>query len=221
MAVSHDWVLGLVGAGGFGREVMPLAVKAALEFAPTGVDNHVFFVETHSRMSVVNGIECLSEQDFLQHRANVKKFNVAVADASARRSIASRFSEAGAEPLSIVSSSAEIGPGVKIGPGAILCGFTSITANAVIGDFFHANIYSYVAHDCVIGDYVTFAPNVHCNGNVHIEDHAYIGTGAVLRQGTPDEPLVIGAGAVVGMGAIVTKSVAAGVTVVGNPARPR
>ena len=45
------------------------------------------------------------------------------------------------------------------------------------------------------------------------------GTGAVIKQGTPDKPLVIGKGAVVGMGAVVTKSVPPGVTVVGNPAR--
>ena len=32
--------------------------------------------------------------------------------------------------------------------------------------------------------------------------------------------MVIGAGAVVGMGAVVTKSVPAGATVIGNPAAP-
>ena len=93
-----------------------------------------------------------------------------------------------------------------------------ITSNAQIGSFFQANIYSYVAHDCKIGDFVTFAPRVSCNGNVVIEDHAYIGTGAVIRQGTADRPIVIGSGAVVGMGAVVTKSVPPGTTVVGNPA---
>ena len=71
----------------------------------------------------------------------------------------------------------------------------------------------------MIGDYVTFAPAVRCNGNIIVKDHAYIGTGAVIKQGTPDKPLVIGEGAVVGMGAVVTKDVPPGVTVVGNPAR--
>ena len=71
----------------------------------------------------------------------------------------------------------------------------------------------------VVGGFVTFAPRVHCNGNVVIEDHAYIGTGAILKQGQPGKPLVIGRGAVLGMGAVVTKSVAPGATVVGNPAR--
>ena len=65
----------------------------------------------------------------------------------------------------------------------------------------------------------TFAPGVFCNGNVHVGDHAYVGTGAMLRNGTPDRPLVIGEGAVVGMGAVVTKDVAPHTTVVGNPAR--
>ena len=58
-----------------------------------------------------------------------------------------------------------------------------------------------------------------CNGSVVIEDHAYIGTGAMIRQGTPERPIVIGEGAVVGMGAVVTKSVAPYTTVFGNPAK--
>jgi acetyltransferase-like isoleucine patch superfamily enzyme len=82
-----------------------------------------------------------------------------------------------------------------------------------------ANLYSYVEHDSLICDYVTFAPRVICNGNVHTEDHVYIGAGAVIKQGLPGAPLVIGRRAVIGMGAVVTKSLAPGVTVVGNPTR--
>lgn len=104
---------------------------------------------------------------------------------------------------------------VNIADGACLSPFVTLTSNICIGRGFHANLYSYVEHDCRIGDFVTFAPGVKCNGNVTIGDRAYIGAGAVIRQG-----LTIGAGAVVGMGAVVTRDVPAGVTVVGNPARP-
>jgi acetyltransferase-like isoleucine patch superfamily enzyme len=41
----------------------------------------------------------------------------------------------------------------------------------------------------------------------------------MLREGSPDKPLRIGAGAIVGMGAVVTKDVPDGATVIGNPAR--
>jgi sugar O-acyltransferase (sialic acid O-acetyltransferase NeuD family) len=109
---------------------------------------------------------------------------------------------------------------VTVGEGSILCPFVTLTSNIRIGRHFQANLYSYVEHDCVIGDFVTFAPGVKCNGNVVIEDHAYIGAGAILRQGVPGRPLVIGRGATVGMGAVVTRDVPPATTVVGNPARP-
>ena len=106
----------------------------------------------------------------------------------------------------------------KIGEGAIICPFVTITSNACIGKNFHANIYSYVAHDCVIGDNVTFAPAVRCNGNVIIEDNVYIGTGAIIFQGKPGRPLVIGENSVIAAGSVVTKSVPKNMTVFGNPA---
>lgn len=108
---------------------------------------------------------------------------------------------------------------MQIGPGAIFCDFTMVTVSGRIGRGFHCNIYAYLGHDCVIGDFVTLSPRASINGNVHIGDDVFVGTGAILRNGTPDATITIGDGAVIGMGAVVTRSVAPGVTVVGNPAR--
>lgn len=220
MSASTDWVFGLVGAGGFAREVMPIVLKEFATNASAKLDGHVYFVESNPMASTVNGIPCISEDEFFALQTERRMFNVAVADSAFRQVIAERCIERGAEPLSLQASSAEILSNNHIQEGAIFCGHSMVTTNAQIGRFFHANIYSYVAHDCVIGDYVTFAPNVHCNGNVHIEDYAYIGAGAVLKQGSRSKPLAIGVGAVVGMGAVVTKDVPPHTTVVGNPARP-
>lgn len=55
----------------------------------------------------------------------------------------------------------------------------------------------------------------HTKGKVIIEDFAWIGTGSYILPGVR-----IGRGAVVGAGAVVSKSVAPGEIVVGNPAKP-
>lgn len=207
---------GLFGAGGFAREVMPL-LRAATADSDAEV---VFVVEGLTEPSTLNGHAVLSAEEFFRREVGEKYFNIAIADYQARERIAETAMGAGAKPFTIAASNVVVLDGNDLGAGAILCPFVTVTSNARIGKFFHANIYSYVAHDCVIGDYVTFAPNVHCNGTVVIEDYAYLGTGAVLRQGTSTRPLVIGKGAVVGMGAVVTKSVEPYATVVGNPASP-
>jgi len=142
---------------------------------------------------------------------------VAIGDSQVRRAVSERLRGRSGR---LVAPTCLIGPDVEIGEGAVLCANTMITASVRIGRQFQANIYSYVTHDCIIGDFVTFAPRASCNGNVHIADGAYIGAGAILRNGKPGAPLVIGEKAVVGMGAVVTASVPAGATVVGNPARP-
>jgi sugar O-acyltransferase (sialic acid O-acetyltransferase NeuD family) len=207
----------IVGAGGFGREVMPVAFEMLV--ARETAQFELVFVDEHPKAASVNGHRVMTPPDFLA-ASQEKHFNIAIADYRAREKIASEFVAAGAQPFSIRASNNVCMSANVIGDGAILCPFTTITSNATIGRFFHANIYSYVAHDCRIGDFVTFAPSVHCNGRVTIEDYAYIGTGAVIKQGTDDKPMVIGRGAVVGMGAIVTKSVPPFTTVVGNPAAP-
>jgi sugar O-acyltransferase (sialic acid O-acetyltransferase NeuD family) len=209
----------IVGVGGFGREVMPLAVTM-LQTTLLDLHYQLVFVDKKTDVREVNGHAVMSFEEFHAHAATEKYFNIAVASYEARLSIANEMLDACAQPFSIIAvNSFQLSHNI-ISEGVILCPYTTITANAKIGKFFHANIYSYVAHDCIIGDYVTFAPNVHCNGSVIIEDFVYAGTGVIIKQGTPDKPIIIGKGAVLGMGAVVTKSVAPFEVVVGNPARP-
>lgn len=211
---------GIVGAGGFGREIMPL-VQSILESSENRHDYKcVFIVEDKYEIKEnhVNGVEVIKLSTYLSMPADEKYFNIGIGDSKVRERISNYIPRDIAKPFSIFPSSHISLAENNVGEGGVFCSFTHITSNANIGKFFHCNIYSYVAHDCKIGDYVTFAPGVKCNGHVVIEDHAYIGTGAVIKDGT-HKPITIGKGAVVGMGAVVTKSVLPGDIVVGNPAK--
>lgn len=197
--------IAIYGPGGFGRELVNMAREAVL---PSG-GAVVFLSDDAAEIGTeVCGLPVLPAT------SSTSSAVIAVADAAVRRRLAGQITA-----CDLVSQTHRRGPDVEVGEGAVFCDFTVVTASARIGRHFHCNIYSYVAHDCVIGDFVTFAPNVSCNGNVLIEDDVYVGTGAILRQGAPGKPLRIGRGAVIGMGAVVTKDVPPGVVVVGNPAR--
>lgn len=216
---SHGPTFGLIGTGGFAREVMPVARAFLRHHAELGIEpGRIVFVDRDGGASV-GGVPVLSEAEFLALDGE-RHFSLAIGDGAVRQTIADRLEAAGCRPLSIRADNVLLPDDLDCGPGALFAPFSMVTADARIGRQFQCNLYSYAAHDCVIGDYVTFAPRVSLNGNVVVEDFAYVGTGAVIRQGTRDKPLVLGRGCVIGMGAVVTKDVAPGVTVVGNPARP-
>jgi sugar O-acyltransferase (sialic acid O-acetyltransferase NeuD family) len=205
------------GASGFGREVLPVA-RQQLQTVETEPWDLVF-VDDNPPEPTLNGHRVLTYAQWLSEPATSRLISLAIGNSSIREKLVARCVADAVGFFEVRAANVVMLDQVQIGPGAVLCPFVTLTSNIRIGQHFHANIYSYVAHDCVIGDFVTFAPGVQCNGNVLLEDHAYIGTGAILRQGSPGNPLVIGRGAVVGMGAVVTKNVAPGTTVVGNPAR--
>ncbi len=212
-----DPLYAVYGASGCGRGIMPLARE---QLCRKGVaPERLVFVDDGAVSSSMNGQRVLPYADFLAEPASKRHIVLAIANGAVRERLAARCTADSIQPWSVAAASVVVMDAVVIGEGAALSPFVTITSNIRIGKHFHANLYSYVEHDCVIGDFVTFAPGVKCNGNIVIEDHAYIGAGAVIKHGKPGSPLVIGRGAVVGMGAVVTQSVPTGVTVVGNPAR--
>ena len=202
-------LIGIYGAGGCGRGIMPLARSLTL-----ATNARLVFIDDSAVNRKINGHEVMSFAAFSSVRAQEKYVALAVASPAVRVEMARKSDEAGFALLSIWAKEVVVMDDVEIAEGALVSPFVTFTSNIRIGRCFHANLYSYVEHDCVIGNFVTFAPGARCNGNVRIGDRAYIGSGAVIRQN-----LTIGEDAVVGMGAIVTKDVPPGVTVVGNPAR--
>lgn len=215
-------IYAVYGASGCGRGVLPLA-RDALNSVGESAKALVFVDDAVLGGGVlrrVNGHHVMSYEEYRRLDVPIKKIVLAIADTKVRARLAERCVDDKIGFFEVRATNVVTMDDVEIGLGAILSPFVTLTSNVRIGRHFHANLYSYVEHDCVIGDFVTFAPGVKCNGNIVVEDFAYIGAGAVIRQGRTGQPTIIGRGATVGMGAVVTKSVPPGETVVGNPARP-
>lgn len=210
-------LFGIYGAGGCGRGILPLAREQLAVCEP---DHKLVFIDDDAAGTTINGHDVLTFEQFSASSGSEGKVAIAIADSQVRARLAQKCRMAGTQFFNVIAVSAVMMDSIELGEGALISPFVTLTSNISIGAHFQANLYSYVEHDCVIGDFVTFAPRVCCNGNVHIGDHAYIGTGAVIRQGRHGDPLRIGTGAVVGMGAVVTHDVEPYATVVGVPARP-
>jgi acetyltransferase-like isoleucine patch superfamily enzyme len=127
--------------------------------------------------------------------------------------------------------------GCTIGAFSRVGAFVEIQRDATIGAHCKISTHSFIcsgvhiADRVFIGHGVTFVNDKQpraCNPDgspkgaddwrleaTFVEEDASIGSGATIMCG-----IRIGKGAMVGAGAVVTKDVAPGVTVVGNPARP-
>jgi len=213
-------IYAIYGSGGYAREVMPLLRDYVNLISQHNNNEFIFIDDFVSGEEVVNGNSVLSFDNLIEKFSGENiKCCIAIADRKVRERLTQKCIDNAIQMISVKSLNSVVMDEVSIGEGSVLSPFVTVTSNVSIGKSFHANIYSYVAHDCVIGDFVTFAPAVKCNGNVHIKDGVYVGTGAIIHPGTKENPIIIGENSKVGAGAVVTKNVPDNVTVIGNPAQ--
>ncbi len=101
------------------------------------------------------------------------------------------------------------------GRGVLLAAGFVGTVNLRFDDFVMANFGCTVGHESRIGRGSVINPGANISGGVVLDEAVLVGTGAQILQ-----YVHIGANSSVGAGAVVTKDVAAGQTVVGVPAKP-
>jgi len=111
-------------------------------------------------------------------------------------------------PASLVSPSAQIGPGSFVAAGAI------VNADAKVGAQVIVNSGAVVEHDNEVGDGVHLSPRACLSGWVRVGRGSWIGSGAVVR-----DRITIGARCVVGVGSVVVGDIPDAVMAYGCPAR--
>jgi sugar O-acyltransferase (sialic acid O-acetyltransferase NeuD family) len=115
----------------------------------------------------------------------------------------------------LVHPAASLPRSATLGPGCVVFAGVVLTASVTIRSHVYILPGVILTHDDVVEDYVTIGLGVRCGGRVVLREGAYIGLGAIIREGRE-----VGRWSLVGAGAMVEKDVPNGVVVVGSPARP-
>jgi len=142
---------------------------------------------------------------------------VAIAGAKGRDRLAMQAFLAGhgIRFAALVHPATTLGSDVEIGAGTQILAGANVASRVSLGRACILNHACSVDHESVLGDGVHVAPGAIICGCVSIGDGAMIGAGATVLPRCR-----IGSDAIIGAGSVVTRDVASGAVVCGNPAKP-
>ncbi len=204
----------IIGAGGFGREVVWL-VERINEKAPTW-DLQGFIDDNESiHGNVEDDYKVLGGCDYLGKQSEDIWCVCAVGSARVRKQIIEKVSSyKNVHFATLIDPSVMYSNRVVIGEGSIVCAGTILTVDITIGKHVIVNLDCTVGHDVVLNDFITVYPSVNISGNVIVGTGSELGTGAQIIQGKN-----ICANSIVGAGSVIVKDCNESGTYVGSPAR--
>ncbi len=202
----------IVGAGGFGREILAWARHSRgfqTEWVIKGfIDDADDPLKAHPAPAPVLG----RIADYAPSSDEV--FVCGVGVPAYREKLISMLASRGGEFIQLIHQTVVFGNEVSLGSAVVLCPFSLVSSNATLEDGVAVNCYSSVDHDVRVGKWSQIS--CHCDLTAEVQ----LGTKVFLGSKVSIIPkIVIGDSAYVGAGSVVTRNVPPGAKVVGNPAR--
>lgn len=213
--------LTIVGAGGFGREVLAYARDVAratgtfriagfLDDDPNALQGHHALQGRDAGAAVIGDIASLTPGEG-------DRFVLAVGEPRVRRALALALAARGVRDdafVSIVHPTAYVAG--ELAPGCVIAPFAFVGPGATLGRHAVLNTYASAGHDARLGDCAVLSPYAVVNGNVVLEEGVFLGTHATVVPGKR-----VGAWSKLGAGAVALGDLEPGTLAMGNPAKGR
>jgi sugar O-acyltransferase (sialic acid O-acetyltransferase NeuD family) len=170
----------IVGAGGFGREVLQWARDAWAERASLIAG---FLSKENDRLRSHHSCPEIvaSPEDFVP--ASGDALLLAIGIPETRRRIAETLKSRGATFLTLVHPTAVVAPTARIGAGSVLCPYSIVSDAASIGECVLMNYHSSLGHDATAGDYAVLSPYAALGGHAHVAEDVFLGMHASVGPG--------------------------------------
>jgi sugar O-acyltransferase (sialic acid O-acetyltransferase NeuD family) len=204
----------IVGAGGFGREMLAWArqsVQFEREWTIKGfIDDNLTALEGKATPAQVLG----TIKDYRPAADEV--FICAIGIPRIKRACSELLAGRGAQFTRLIHRTAVLGDNVELADGVVLCPYTVVSANNRLGRGVAVNLHSSIDHDACVDDWSQV--NCHCDltGGVKVGKEVFFGSSVAIIPG-----IRVGDGAYLGAGAVVLRDVPPGATVFGVPARQK
>jgi sugar O-acyltransferase (sialic acid O-acetyltransferase NeuD family) len=202
----------IIGAGGFGREVVTWA-RQSLQFGQDWTIKG--FIDDNPAALVGKNTPAPWLGPVLDYQPGDEEvFICAIGTPEAKRRCSELIGARGGRFTRLVHRTAVLADNVEMADGVILCPYSVVSANVRLGRGVVVNLHSSVDHDCEVGDWTQI--NCHCDltGGVRIGRGVFFGSSVVIIPG-----VTIGDGAFLGAGAVVLRDVPPEAKVFGVPAR--
>ncbi len=200
----------IVGAGGFGREVLQYARdchRAGRGPQPVG-----FLDDGEDPLAGYHvGVPLLGTPDDHEPREH-HVYVIAVGDPGRRRDLSARIRARGGDLTSVVHPTAFIADTARIAEGCVVAPFAFLAVDSAVEANVAINAYACVGHDCVVGAHSVMSPYSTLNGYAELEQSCLLGTHASVATG-----VTVGRNSKVASGSVVLADVPAGSLVVGTP----
>jgi sugar O-acyltransferase (sialic acid O-acetyltransferase NeuD family) len=195
-------------AGGFGKEVFDIASRSGYN------PNDILFIDDAA--SVVSTSNVVSFDCFVKSHSFDDEIIIAHGEPLVRAHLYEKLLPFSPNFATIIDPSSIISTTAKIGKGAVVCPFCSISSCAILSDNCVVNTMSIIGHDCVVGSHSVISSMVNLGGSTIVKNQVYVGMGALVR-----ESLILEDHCIVSMGSVVHRHVESRHIVQGDPAKSR